>query len=146
MPAVSVTRQDTRFHAPDRTVVPILKEVFGLPSNDGPRWILDPPTAVRERFWKEFGKRIEEPHTVFVAEGRVLLEALRDVHDRPIPGGEHLSGEGWLFFVDLSPEANWAHPCAYVVLRPSAAAVWLTHRWPPDETVRLVSIPRRASQ
>jgi hypothetical protein len=143
MPATRVTRQDTRFHAPDRSVVSITKEVFGVASVDGPFWILDPPIAIRERFWKEFGDRIDEHRDVFAAEGRVLVEALRDVHGRPIPGGEGLSGEGWLFFVDLAPPANWAHPCAYVVLRPDADSAWLTHRWPPDDTICLIPLPHR---
>jgi hypothetical protein len=107
----SVVRQDKQFHAPSRTVVPIAQEVFGLRGGAGePLWILDPPAEVRRLFWEKVGVRIEPQQDVSVAEGRVLVEAVLDLHDQVPPGLEGRSGEAWLFFVDLVPMANLVAP------------------------------------
>jgi hypothetical protein len=142
----SVVRQDEQFHAPARAVVPIAEEVFGLRrGSGGPLWILDPPAEVRRLFWEKVGARIEPQQEVFVAEGAVLLEAVLDLHDHVPPGFEGRTGLAWLFFIDLVPPANWSHPCAYVVVRLEEEPLWLEHRWPPSEAIRLVPLPRPPS-
>ncbi len=143
MQAVTAVRQDTRFHAPDQSVVSVAQEVFGARRGAGDlRWILDPPPETTRRFWALFGDRIEPHHEVSVAEGRALLEGVRDAHDRPVPALDGLSGEAALFFVDLAPDANWSHPCAYVAFPAVGEPVWAEHFWPPAEDIRLVPISR----
>jgi hypothetical protein len=142
----SVVRQDKHFHAPARTVVPIAQEVFGLRrGSGGPLWILDPPAEVRQRFWAKVGIKIEPQQVVSVAAGAVLLEAVLDLHDQIPPGLEGRTGQAWLFFIDLAPLANWSHPCAYVLMRTDEEPLWITHRWPPSESIRLEALPRPPS-
>jgi hypothetical protein len=142
----SVVRQDQPFHTPERTVVPIEQEVFGLRrGSGGPLWILDPPPEVRRLFWEKLGPRIEPQQEVSVAEGTVVIEAVLDLHDQIPPGLEGHTGSAWLFFIDLVPEAGWSHPCAYVLLRVGEEPLWVDHRWPPSEAIRLVPLPRPPS-
>jgi hypothetical protein len=139
----TAVRQDARFHRPERSSVSIAQEVFGARRGAGdPRWMLDPPPEFIRRFWELFAARIDPHQEVSIAEGRVLLEGVRDAHDRAIPGLGSLAGEAALFFVDLDPEANWAHPCAYVALSIDGEPIWAEHRWPPSEAIRLVPLPR----
>jgi hypothetical protein len=143
MKTFTVVRQDQRFHSPERPSVSIAREVFeARAGTEGWRWILDPPLEVRRGFWELYGPSIERGHEVFVAEGRVLLEEVRDVHERALPGLGDRKGEGALFFVDLDPDANWSHPCAYILMPANGEPVRLAHDWPPSESVRLVPLPR----
>lgn len=143
MQAISAARQDKRFHLPERTVVSIDEEVFGArPGSGGRRWVLDPPVEVRRRFWDTFGAEIEPHQRVFVAEGPVLLEQIRDAHERPLPGVAGRTGEVALFFVDREPEASWSHPCAYILLPASGGPLRVEHGWPPSEATRLLPLPR----
>ncbi len=142
----SVVRQDSQFHAPERTVVPIEQEVFGLRrGTGGPVWILDPPAGARRLFWEKVGARVEPQHEVSVAEGPVRIEAVLDLHDQIPPGLAGRTGQAWLFFIDLVPLANWSHPCAYVLVRLDEEPLWIEHRWPPSEAIRLVPLPRPPS-
>jgi hypothetical protein len=145
---MGAVRLDHRFRRPARSVVAIAEEVFGAPpGTGGPRWILDPPPAIVELFWDRFGPGIDDRSDVFAAEGRVLLEEVRDAHDRPLPSLAGRSGEASLFFVDRAPEANWAHPCAYVVVpRTGGEPTRAEHDWPPSEAIRLVPLTRPCSR
>lgn len=139
---LTVTRLDARYHAPERLSVAIPEEVFGIRSwPSGPTWILDPPRSVRERALRHIKEsfRDREP-ALFAAEGRIHVEALRDAHDRAVPGLEAVAGEAWLFFADLSPLANWSHECAYIVVRDHGEPIIAHHRWPPSDAVRLLPI------
>lgn len=92
---LTVTRLDARYHAPERVSVAIPEEVFGIRSwPSGPTWILDPPRSVRERALRHIKEsfRDREP-ALFAAEGRVHVEALRDAHDRAVPGLEAVAGD-----------------------------------------------------
>jgi len=137
----TAVRQDRRFHRPERRVVSIEREVFAERVGEGGRqWVLDPPPEDQRRFWQLFGSAIKPHEQVFVGEGRVLIETLSDVHDRPLPGLEGKSGEAALFFVDRNPDANWSHRCSYILLPKGGEAlrIDIDHGWPPSEAVRLV--------
>lgn len=142
----SATRLDTHLHAPERKVVSILGEVFGRQVTGGPRWIMEPSRQVQNRFWNEYGARVTPDQSVFVAEGVVPLDLVLDLHDRPLPAlGDLREGDAWLFFVDIVPEANWGHPCAYVLFFPSGESRRIEHRWPPSESIRLIPLARPPS-
>jgi hypothetical protein len=135
----SVDRQDQWFHRPTRSSVSIAEEIFEAPAGTkGRQWILDPTRATQRRFWKLFGSRIHAPHQVFVAEGPVLLESLRDVHGQLLPGLEGVKGSASLFFVDEQPDANWSHACMYFLLPDAGEPLELKHRWPPSDDVRRI--------
>jgi hypothetical protein len=135
----SVDRQDQWFHRPTRSSVSIAEEIFEAPAGTkGRQWILDPTRATQRRFWKLFGSRIHAPHQVFVAEGPVLLESLRDVHGQLLPGLEGVKGSASLFFVDEQPDANWSHACTYFLLPDAGEPLELKHRWPPSDDVRRI--------
>jgi hypothetical protein len=145
---MGAVRLDQRFRRPARSVVAIAEEVFGAPAGTGgPRWLLDPPPATVELFWDRFGPGIGDRCDVFAACGRVLLEEVRDAHDRPLPSLAGRSGEASLFFVDCLPEANWSHPCAYVVLPATGGEpLRVEHDWPPSEAHRLAPLRRPSSR
>jgi hypothetical protein len=44
----------------------------------------------------------------------------------------------FLFFVDLEPEANWAHACAYAFVAETGETAWCDARWPPRESIPLI--------
>ena len=143
--AITVVRQDTRFKMPARRVVFIPEALFGAPAGSGgPSWIIDPPPAVEELFWKRFGDVIDDQSEVFAALGRVLLTEVRDAHDRPLPALADRSGEAWLFFIDRVPEANWSHACAYAVVPVQGDPFLVEHIWPPSESIELARIRRPA--
>lgn len=143
MKAFTAVRQDRWFHVPERTVVSIDEEVFeARPGTGGRCWILDPPAEVRARFWERFAPAVGGEEAVFVAEGPVLIEGVRDAHDRPLPGLAGRAGEAALFFVDREPGAGWSHPCAYVFLPVGGEPLWVDHDWPPSEAVRLLPLLR----
>lgn len=145
MKTFTAVRQDTRFGRPQRAVVSVAREVFRAPpGSGGPAWILDPPPETIRRFWERFGPAILPDTPVFVAEGKVLIEQVQDAHDRPVPGLAGHAGEAALFFVDLEPMAEWAHPCAYILWPDEGEPLHVEHRWPPAESIRLVPLPLRA--
>lgn len=143
MKPFTAVRQDQRFHRPERSGVSIAQEVFeAQPGTAGRRWILDPPIETRRAFWDRFGAGIAPQHETFVAEGRVLIEGVRDCHERPLAGLEGRAGEAALFFVDLVPEASWSHPCVYILIPTIGEPLRIEHGWPPSDAVRLVPLPR----
>jgi hypothetical protein len=144
--ASTVVRQDARFKVPARSAVSIPEALFGAPAGTGgPRWILDPPPAIQELFWRRFGDVIDGSSDVFAVLGRVLLTEVRDAHERPLPALADRSGEAWLFFIDRVPEANWSHACAYAVLPVEGEPLLVEHVWPPSESIELARIRRPAA-
>ena len=52
--------------------------------------------------------------------------------------GDHVitndSGEdATLIFIDLVPEANWAHDCLYLLVQSSGYVKKAYHQWPPSD-------------
>lgn len=139
----TAVRQDERFRRSQRSVVSVDREVFGAPPGSaGSTWILDPPPETLRRFWKRFGPEITHDTPVFVAERKILMDDIRDYHDRLIPGLEGRSGEAALFFVDLDPMADWAHPCEYILWPDDGEPLRIKHHMPPSEAFRLLPLPR----
>lgn len=96
---------------------------------------------VRQRVLRHIQKNFRgREFALFAAKGRTYMEALRDAHDRAVPGLEDVAGEAWLFFADFSPLSNWSHECAYIVVRDHGEPVIAHHRWPPNDAVRLLPV------
>jgi hypothetical protein len=134
------SRLDQRLRHEGRVSVPVLQEVQGAPAGiPGPDLLLHPGPDVCARFWREFGERVKPHHEVWAVEGLVDVGRVRDWDGEPLPGraGEH--GDVALFFVDLSPAANWCHGCAYVLVWPDrdGRAIWIDHLSPPSDSLRL---------
>lgn len=141
--AYTAVRQDKRFHRPERSVVSVDREVFGAPPGSaGSQWILNPPPTTLRSFWEHYASEIPRDAYAFVAEGKVLIEGVADAHDRPLHGLEGRSGEAALFFIDLDPMADWAHPCAYILWPDNGEPLRIEHHMPPSEAFRLLPLPR----
>lgn len=96
-----------------------------------------------ERFWDR-EREIRGWQNVFVS--RKPVPALRVVDT---DGGEVFEGappetEGFLFWIDEEPSANWAHPCRYVLSLKSGSVVVARREWPPGAEIydKLVKIER----
>jgi type III restriction enzyme len=96
-----------------------------------------PPPEVTARFWSLYGQRVRLG--VIVAASRQELDpmAVRDVMNAPILQAKGLPSSGFLFFVDLNPEANWAHPCAYAFVGTEGKTDWQEAEWPPHSDLSL---------
>ncbi|HEX2570949.1 MAG TPA: hypothetical protein VH877_15425 [Polyangia bacterium] len=128
MSAMRARRLDQRLRKMPSPVVPILKEVFGV---ERPRWILEPSLAVQRLFWERCGADFVPPAQIHLVAGWVATEQLRDLHGRVIPGLEAAPGEAALFFIDLEPQANWGHPCEYVLIGRDGNITRARYHWPP---------------
>jgi hypothetical protein len=96
---------------------------------------------VIERFWRVFGDRTEQDARVFSL-GMAEPSLLTDVRGERIPGLDGLA-KSWVFFVDQTPDANWAHVCAYAVFDvTSEQATWVSAEWPPADELPLEEISR----
>lgn len=90
--------------------------------------------AAIERFW-ERERDLTAQQTVLVS--RKLVPAL---HVVDVDGGQVFEGappetEGFLFWIDQEPSANWAHPCRYVLMFKSGGLASAQREWPPGETI-----------
>jgi hypothetical protein len=61
---------------------------------------------------------------------------VRDALESPVSCRDAPSS-AFLFFVDLDPEANWAHDCAYVFIASTGEIAWCAADWPPHESITL---------
>ena len=95
------------------------------------------PATVSARFWEHQGSQIGPLAQVW-ALGIHKASALRDARGALVGGSLSDLGESWMFFVDPTPEANWAHPCAYVAIDVVNGRIsqvqWL---WPPADGVMM---------
>lgn len=100
-------------------------------------------------FWTNFNEDFFDERAGGVARGTnaeiyvipKLLEAkdLKDVHDTPL-GIERPTLRFWTFFVDIEPNANWAHPCMYYLIFENKETESLKHEWPPSENLPLIKL------
>lgn len=146
MQTVTARRMDDVLREqPARASIAILEEVLGVPGRPTAAvWIATPRRDLQRRFWKELGPRITRDHEVYVAEGMILAEDVRDIHERPLAALAGELGESALFFVDRDPTARWAHACTYVLVSDDGPVVTADHVWPPAGALRLVRLPRLA--
>ena len=94
--------------------------------------------ADREAAVKKFldrEKDLPHHHQVFVTKKPVPAAWVIDLDGEAIFEGAPLDIEGFLFFVDEEPEANWAHPCRYIFFFKNGGLATANRQWPPSETI-----------
>jgi hypothetical protein len=96
----------------------------------------DPPASVVEHFWKTFGSRVPANGIVLASLTELDSGNFRNAIGVPVSCGGP-PAKGFLFFVDLDPEANWAHACAYVFVASTGETAWCPAEWPPEESTKL---------
>lgn len=101
-----------------------------------------PPEDVIERFWTMYGERVPKKALVFASTQGLKPGAIKTVMEEFLVAKSRLP-EGFLFFVDFKPSANWAHDCAYAFVAKDGATDWQTATWPPhiDITLKAVGKP-----
>lgn len=120
--------------------VPVMPTVFGLTTGwEGPAWLCDPSAQVRAAFWDAHRDEIARDARVWAAIGRVDAAYLVDAAGRPVRG---LRGAGALFLVDPTPDANWGHPCRWILVDDHGEEQVLDHDLPPGGDVRLAPLRR----
>jgi hypothetical protein len=62
----------------------------------------------------------------------MAIESLRDLNENTIFPG-HV-GMGTVTFIDLVPNANWAHPCRYVFDGDDGTHLECDSKLPPEES------------
>lgn len=72
------------------------------------------PENVIRMFWNSFGSYIGSDAKVY---------------------GRKISMDMFMFFVDMQPEANWAHACAYALVHACGVRSLHIAEWPPDEDI-----------
>jgi hypothetical protein len=95
-----------------------------------------PPTEVVEHFWQTFGSRVPASAIVLSSTEELEPTAIRNALDKPLSIVSALP-RGFLFFVDLEPEANWSHACAYAFVSACEETVWCEAEWPPHALIAL---------
>lgn len=72
------------------------------------------PENVIRMFWNSFGSYVGSDAKVY---------------------GRRISLDMCLFFVDMQPEANWGHSCAYALVNGCGVRSLHVAEWPPDEDI-----------
>lgn len=96
------------------------------------------------RFWvREW--QMPEHHEVRVSTKPIQASRIVDVDGGQVFEGAPDDIEGFLFFVDEEPAANWAHDCRYVFMFLSGGLAIAHREWPPTEGVydKLEKVDRR---
>jgi type III restriction enzyme len=96
-----------------------------------------PPDAVVELFWNRFGPKVPASAIVLASREALAPEGVQDVLNQPL-SFKVMKTRAFLFFVDLEPEANWAHACAYAFVAETGETAWCDARWPPQESISLI--------
>jgi len=94
------------------------------------------PTAVVEHFWKTYSSKIPKQAIVLASTDELDPKAVRTALDKPLDLGS-VPTRAFLFFVDLEPEANWAHACGYAFVSQGKEVVWCDAEWPPHASFAL---------
>jgi len=95
-----------------------------------------PAASVIAKFWETFDHRVSTEAEVFAFAEPVAPNAVRDAMRRPLGHAPDI-GPAHVFFVDLKPDANWGHDCAYAFVSRDGKTAWCDASWPPDESFEL---------
>ncbi|MBI4703582.1 MAG: DEAD/DEAH box helicase family protein [Deltaproteobacteria bacterium] len=95
-----------------------------------------PPESVVEHFWKTFGGKLPAHAIVLASIEELDPKAVRNALDRSVAVST-APARAFLFFVDLEPEANWAHACAYALVSAAKETAWCEAEWPPHASIAL---------
>lgn len=94
------------------------------------------PAAVVEHFWKTYSSKIPKQAIVLASTNEFDRKAVRTALDKPLDLGS-VPTRAFLFFVDLEPEANWAHACGYAFVSKGKEVAWCDAEWPPHASIAL---------
>lgn len=100
------------------------------------------PDDVVRRFWDEFGNQIPKHASVSVTTTEVYLKSVKDAMGMYIHSDSVFPENGFVFFIDMEPEANWGHDCAYASVPICGNTHWVKRNWPPAESLVMVSVTR----
>lgn len=99
-----------------------------------------PPNA-EATFWTSIGKVIPKDAKVYVSSKAESPKDFLDAMERTpeaIPSAE----QAYVIFVDLYPEANWAHECLFVYVVSDGSLFAVKHDWPPNEKHEMIPMER----
>ena len=57
----------------------------------------------------------------------------------------HIASPAFMFFIDLEPEANWAHRCAYAFVS-GVWTSWYDAEWPPEQLLEPINLDAHFSR
>ncbi len=83
-----------------------------------------------------FGDALPTGSKVYKSKGPV--EEIKDALGKAIPIPKGLL-PATLFFVDIEPEANWAHQCLYILILDTGNFM-IRHNWPPSDIASMEPI------
>lgn len=90
--------------------------------------------AIRH-FWRLVGPELAAHHQVFLSTKPVPLSHVSDVDGKAMFEGSPID-ESFLFWIDEEPDANWSHPCSFViVMTDGSGLVRVPGGWPPVEAI-----------
>ncbi|MFA6109172.1 MAG: DEAD/DEAH box helicase family protein [Candidatus Latescibacterota bacterium] len=95
-----------------------------------------PNAAVVGQFWKTYGDRVGAQAVVLSSLQALDPQEVKTALDHRL-SLERAPASAFLFFVDLEPEANWAHACAYAFVSPAGETAWCQAEWPPRASIEL---------
>lgn len=81
-------------------------------------------------FWAIFGEVLPPGSKVYKSKGPV--EGVKDALEKALPTLKEMP-PATMFFVDIEPEANWAHQCLYVFVLDTSNFFTVRHNWPPKD-------------
>jgi len=98
------------------------------------------------RFWNERGKLLPPDANCFISSEEVIPCNVRNSLGEVVEPAS-FDVNGYLFFIDFSPETSWSHNCSYLFLDPCGKLNDETvfssgYGWPPHEDIALEKISR----
>jgi hypothetical protein len=91
--------------------------------------VFNTPSHVMHAHWGMEKPEMTRRHILFQEEDRDTYIGAMLLLSKDFPS------PAVLFFVDLEPEANWAHSCAYVLVAETGETAWCDARWPPYASI-----------
>jgi hypothetical protein len=95
-----------------------------------------PSEDIVDFFWETYSDKVSTNNTILVSKTKLKSEEIKDIYGHTFDT-INIPTYSYLFFVDLFPEANWAHKCAYVFISKNKEFVWLDAEWPPHDSIKL---------
>lgn len=92
----------------------------------------EPPS--KEKIRKESGIDILEDAEAYYL-GELLFSDLLTIMNDPVFVPDPNVGKVKALFVDLTPQANWAHECLYVAYGDNIGLLISKEKWPPSEEI-----------
>lgn len=119
----------------------IMDVAFGAPELPGPRWIHNPPVAIRRDVIRGLARDLPRGAVVYALPDLTHVNDVRDAfNEHVLPSVDETMG--YVFFVDHHPGTAWGHACEYVLRTRDGSLVRQRAIWPPAGLDRYVAIAR----